>query len=55
MFKFNWILSKKLAIGSYPRNKCDFKKLSEESIVSIFCLCTLDEISIDQNEIKSFI
>lgn len=55
MFKFNWILVNKLAVGSYPREKKDFEKLKDEGIVSIFSLCNLDEILLNQNEVNNFI
>ncbi len=55
MFRFNWVFVNKLALGSYPRKASNFKKLTDEGIKSILCLCDNSEIQIDQNQIKKFL
>ena len=54
MFRFNWVLLNKLAVGSYPRETSNFKKLTDEGISSILCLCDNSEIKTDQNKINKF-
>jgi len=57
MFKFNWIVTNKFALGSLPKEFNDFKKLYEQGIKSIICLCSKKEIKISKEiskEIKKF-
>ena len=48
MFKFNWIVTNKFALGSLPKEFNDFKKLYEQGIKSIICLCSKKEIKISK-------
>tara|TARA_B100000212_G_C27227390_1_gene469986 strand:- start:219 stop:653 length:435 start_codon:yes stop_codon:yes gene_type:complete len=41
---FNWVLIKKLAVGTAPRNKEDMIKLSQNNIISILSLCSEEEV-----------
>tara|TARA_B100000212_G_scaffold288705_1_gene229811 strand:+ start:25805 stop:26251 length:447 start_codon:yes stop_codon:yes gene_type:complete len=52
MFKFNWILINKLALGSLPKEFNDFQKLNKQGIKSIMCLCSKKEIEISKEIIK---
>ena len=52
MFKFNWILINKSAMGSLPKELNDFQKLNEQGIKSILCLCSQEEIKISKERKK---
>ena len=54
MFKFNWIITNKLALGSYPKTKDNFIKLKNNNIKSILCLCNEEEVNINLYETQSF-
>ena len=43
LFKINWVLNNKIAIGNVPKSAKDFEKLSEFGIKSIITLCNEEE------------
>ena len=42
-FKFNWVVNRKLAIGTCPRYEEDLVKIKDNQIKSIFGLCDPSE------------
>tara|TARA_Y100000589_G_C27195829_1_gene646768 strand:+ start:5150 stop:5620 length:471 start_codon:yes stop_codon:yes gene_type:complete len=48
-FRFNWVLTNELAIGSAPKNDIALEKLKKEKIKTVISLCSEEESKLADN------
>ncbi len=53
-FRFDWLLANELAIGTAPKRDSNVKRLLDEGIKSILCLCSLEEVPFNENITNNF-